>query len=110
MTFKFTRSMEEPMGRSATSILAVLMIALSACDGNLHRSNSEIAVKRPPEPAPSPAAARTGDMAKMEQGRNDEAHEALIVPAQPQRRQSGQLQEVPLDSAGAAQAFMRKVI
>jgi Domain of unknown function (DUF4349) len=102
------------MRRSVALILTVLTIALSACSYG-SRSDSRIGVA---EVASSPATAvGTGGAGKYEQDRAQIAVPARRVSAEGEQAlrpgdrapQQG-TQVVPLDSAGAAQAFARKVI
>jgi hypothetical protein len=86
------------MKSSAALFLIGLIIAYSACSYSSRTSAPDSAAgiaqidKVSPLGTPAPNAG------------------AKINPAGAQARQNGQPQEVPLDSAGAAQAFMRKVI
>jgi len=101
------------MRRSAALILTGLMVALSACDSKrnggeaillsaspaagLEKNRSERAVAEKQVMANADSAPRSSTAGPVE---------ALSRPG----GQQGQQQQVPLDSAGAAQAFMRKVI
>jgi hypothetical protein len=87
------------MRRSAALFLIGLMIVCSAC------SNS--ATRRQVSSTSAPAGFEQGDAHQASPAQNAQA---LIAPTILQRRQDEQRQEIPLDSAGAAQAFMRKVI
>jgi hypothetical protein len=98
------------MNRSATLFLTGLMIAYSACSSS--RNASLISSSAPAAPASSDVASRQDAQLSRPQGSpatgflSPQALSAAAVPAQD--RYQGQ--EVALDSAGAAQAFMRKVI
>src|SRR5262245_20299604 len=98
--------MEEPMRRSASLILTILMIALSACySGN--RGQADLAYNKSAPAAPA-----------MQQGTvNGESRVAAISESAPRSSIAGPVEaikgeerQVSLDSAGVAQAFMRKVI
>jgi hypothetical protein len=87
------------MKRSAALFLIGLMIACSACSYSRNARHAS---------APAGSAVLT-DKA-VPQATPGQFAEAIRSEGGSQTRQGGQPQEVPLDSAGAAQAFMRKVI
>src|SRR5262245_18167243 len=97
--------MEEPMRRSAALILPVLMIALSACDSEKRLANFSS--------DKSASAVPT-----VQQGTvSGERQEAVLSKSAPRSSIAGPVKaigpeerQVSLDSAGVAQAFMRKVI
>jgi len=98
------------MKRSATLFLMILMIALSAC---YSARSGQKATLMSGSPAPAQAqemsvfVASEGDLAKTATARRT----SIAGPVEALTgEQQGQQQQVPLDSAGAAQAFMRKVI
>jgi hypothetical protein len=96
------------MKRSAALILTVLMIALSAC----YSKRSSVLVSDTTSPAASkaePGYASMEDRAVAQTERAPRSSIAGFVQTG-QQGQQGQQQQVSLDSAGAAQAFMRKVI
>jgi hypothetical protein len=105
------------MRRSATLILMGLMVALSACDST--RTGREVSLSSS-TPAGFEKTSSEGAVAeKRVEAYADSAQrsstagpvQALSLPARQQgQQQQGQQQQVPLDSAGATQAFMRKVI
>ncbi|HEV2663275.1 MAG TPA: DUF4349 domain-containing protein, partial [Blastocatellia bacterium] len=109
VTFKFTQSMEEPMRRSAALILTGLMIALSACDST---RNGRDAVQRSSSPTAGASEAQAGGQFAGEKMATESLSAPRRSPAAPVPALPGDrgVQEIQLDSAGAAQAFMRKVI
>ena len=104
------------MKRSAALFLIGLMIVCSACSYSASRSNDDIASKSAPQVYSSPAAPSSVASGSVAEGLPQAAPapvqngELRIATLKSQSRQEDQRPEVPLDSAGAAQAFMRKVI
>lgn len=96
------------MRRSAALILTVLMIALSAC--NSRKSGDLVSSQN------APPGFKQGDVNAENRGVGQIASAPKRSIAGPEEAlssregQQGSHQEVSLDSAGAAQAFMRKVI
>jgi len=94
------------MNRSAVLLLMGLMIAYSACSNS---QDSALSSNRAmPTSSTSNSERVAGGAAKA--GPGEIAHASLSFPAASPKRQGDQPPEVPLDSSGAAQAFMRKVI
>src|SRR5262245_36080675 len=101
--------MEEPMRRSAALILTALMIALTAC---YSRQNSAL-ISSESTPAASTERAQVAAAEDRMATTANAPRSSVAGPVQTLDRREGlqgQQQQVPLDSAGAAQAFMRKVI
>jgi hypothetical protein len=101
------------MKRSAALIMTALMIALSACYST--RSRREAALI---SGSPAPATAQAESVSVASEGlevykKPSAARTSIAGPVDAfssQQGQQGQQQQVTLDSAGAAQAYMRKVI
>jgi uncharacterized protein DUF4349 len=99
------------MKRSATLFLTGLIIAYSACSKS--RQASMPSISAPAAPVSSDVASSQNAELSIPQGSPSTGNlsartlSAFAVPAAQDRYQG---QEVALDSAGAAQAFMRKVI
>src|SRR5262245_4060649 len=93
------------MRRSAKLLLIGLVIACSACSDRSERSASGHIAQSSDAPVAFKSAG-SGELAASP------AAEAMArdFRANSQTRQDVQRQKIPLDSAGAAQAFMRKVI
>src|SRR5215475_10840525 len=109
--------MEEPMKRSAALFLIGLMIVCSACSYSSRSRQADIAsAPSPPQVEDAPAAPSSvdfksaGDVMPQTSPAVKLNSQARIVPHKSQAGGENLLQVVPLDSAGAAQAFMRKVI
>jgi hypothetical protein len=91
------------MKRSATLFLMVLVIALSACAG---REQNAVLLSGSPMPAAAQVEAdRTSVAGPRTLSGDNPAIAAFSVKARDEV-----IPQVPLDSAGAAQAYMRKVI
>ena len=93
------------MRRSAKLLLIGLMIACSAC----YNGPTSRQVAQSSGPEVSVASKSSGDFAPQASPAPVRKEESRIATVRSQS-QGAQRQEVPLDSAGAAQAFMRKVI
>jgi hypothetical protein len=92
------------MRQSAKLLLIGLVIACSACSNK--SASSQLA--EPSASYGSGAFKSAGDVAPAASPAAEAA--ALLAPARSHTQQEGLQQVVPLDSAGATQAFMRKVI
>src|SRR5262245_5284383 len=105
------------MRRSAKLLLIGLMVACSACSNSPSSFKADNAAAPASQVGQAPAApasvaleknAPEGSQAAVQHNRQN--GESRIAPLSSQSRQEGLQQVVALDSAGAAQAFMRKVI